>query len=235
MLNDQNAEYWQNYKPGEIPSPTQEPPEELLKSISGRALDIGTGDGKIAEKLAKRKLDVFGIDIAKNIIEANIKRNSKVDYSVQDITKRTTFPDNSFDLITSRYTLTNIHQESWESLGEEVFRILKPRGLFWVFEPLVSASYSERYRLSNYLLKDKNCVYVFSEKNLAEKIKKKEDLEDAIKQKKVIRIVKHYTREELENIFKELKLIQWRRAEVNSPSGFKIETFEGVFQKQQNQ
>lgn len=231
MLNKQNKRYWQNYKSGEVPSPDQSPPEELLSNIHGNVLDIGTGDGRLAEELAKRKLNVFGIDIAKNIIEENTKRSSKVNYSFQDITTKTVFPDSNFSLITSKYTLTNVHQESWEFLGNEIFRILKPGGFLWLFEPLVSSSYLERYKLSGYFLKDKNCFYVFSEKDLAKKIKKKEDLEEAIKQKKVIRIVKHYTKEELEEIFKCLHLIQWRKIQIISPSGFKIDTFEGVFRK----
>ncbi len=231
MLNKQNKEYWQNYKPGEIPSPSQEPPKKLLLNLTGNVLDIGTGDGNLAEKIATRDVKVYGIDIAENIIEENKKRKTKVIYSVQDITSKTSFPDNYFDLITFKYTLTNIHKESWTQLGSEIFRILRPQGMVWVFEPLVSESYLERYKLSNYFVEDKNCVYVFSEKDLAKKINNKEQLEEAIKQKKVIRVIKHYTKEELEFIFSKLKLSEWRKTHITSPSGFNIDTFEGVFKK----
>jgi len=232
MLNKQNKEYWQKYKPGEIPSPSKEPPEELINEIRGKILDVGTGDGDLAEKLAERGFRVFGIDIAENIIYENKKRNTNVEYSVQDIAKKTEFPDNKFDLILFQYTLTNIHKESWEFLGNEIFRILKPRGKVWVFEPLVSGGYKERYKLASYFIKDKNCVYVFSNKNLAEKIKTKKELKKAINDKKVTRIVKHYTKKEIERMFSKLKLIQDRKVEITSPSGFKINTFEGIFLKE---
>ncbi len=232
MLNKKNKEYWQNYKPGEIPSPSNEPPLMLLKDIKGRVLDVGTGDGVLAEKLTEKGFSVFGIDIAENIICENKKRNTKVEYSVQDITKKTDFPDNYFSLILFKYTLTNIHKESWKFLDEEIFRILEPHGKVWIFEPLVSEMYKERYRLASYFIEDKNCVYVFSEKDLAQKIKTKDDLERAIKENKVSRIIKHYEKEELSLIFERLKLIQNRKTEIISPSGFEIKTFEGIFSKE---
>ncbi len=231
MLNEKNKEYWQKYKPGEIPSPSHYPPKKLMDSIKGKVLDIGTGDGSLAEKLAKNGFQVFGIDIAENIILENRKRDTGVVYDIQDITKKTNFSDNSFDLIIFKYTLTNIHKESWKFLEEEVFRILKPRGKVWIFEPMVSESYKERYALASHFIDDKNCVYVFSEKNLAEEIKTKKDLEKAIEERMVSRIIKHYTEKELKLIFSKLKLIQNRRTQIISPSGFKIDTFEGVFSK----
>jgi ubiquinone/menaquinone biosynthesis C-methylase UbiE len=232
MLNEKNKEYWQNYKPGEVPSPSNEPPPVLLKDIKGRVLDIGTGDGVLAEKLAEKGFSVFGIDIAENIICENKKRNTKVEYSVQDITKRTNFPDNYFNLILFKYTLTNIHKESWEFLGEEIFRILEPHGKVWIFEPLVSEMYKERYSLASYFVEDKNCVYVFSEKSLAQKIESRSDLERAIEENKVSRIIKHYQEEELNLIFAKLKLVQSRKTQITSPSGFEIRTFEGIFSKE---
>jgi len=231
MLNEKNREYWQRYKPGKIPSPSQEPPENLINNIRGSILDVGTGDGSLAEKLAKKNYSIFGIDIAENIICENKKRKSSVNYSIQDITKKTTFPDDTFALIIFKYTLTNIHKESWNFLREEVFRILRPLGKVWFFEPIFSESYKERYRLASHFISDKNCVYVFSDKSLAEKVKTKEDLKKAIKEQKVSRVIKHYTKEEIETIFSNLKLIQSRKTQIISPSGFKINTLEGVFLK----
>ena len=234
MLNEKNKQYWQKYKPGEIPSPSNEPSLKLLKETKGNILDVGTGDGILAEKLAEKGFQVFGIDIAENIICENKKRDTTVEYSVQDITKKTNFPNNYFALILFKYTLTNIHKEAWEFLGEEIFRILKPNGKVWIFEPLVSEMYRERYRLSNYFVEDKNCVYVVSSetKTRVEKIKTRNDLEKAIKEDKVIRIIKHYTEEELSLIFSKLRLFQKRRVQTISPSGFKLNTFEGIFLKE---
>ena len=230
-LTKQNKKYWQSYKPGEIPSIPQDVPQKLLASITGPVLDVGVGDGKMAEEISEKGLDVYGIDIAENIIAENKKRKSKVIYSVEDIAQKTNFSDNFFDVILFKFTLTNIHKESWQSVNNEIHRILKPGGKVWVLEPMVSTSYNKRYKLAKNFIDDKHCVYVFHDKNLAEKIQTKEDLTRAIKNNEVSRIIKHYTIAELKEVFSKLKLADYRTINVVSPSGFAIETFEGVFEK----
>ena len=234
MLNNiaqQNLKYWQDYKPGEIPTVPLTPPEELLNDINGSILDVGTGDGVLAEELALKGFQVYGIDIAENIISENLKRKSKVNYSVQNISDKTNFPDNFFNFVIFRFTLTNIHKGSWGKLSDETFRILKPGGKIWLLEPLVSQSYKTRYELATNFVTDNNCVYVFYDKNLAEKINIKEDLEKAISEKRVSRIVKHYTLGELSQIFNKFRLADHRIIEVTSPSGFSLNTLEGIFEK----
>lgn len=230
-LSRKNTSYWQIYKPGEIPSVPVFPPEKLLSEISGLVLDVGTGDGVLAEEMASRNLEVYGIDIAINIIQENQKRDSKVKYSIQDITDKTDFPDNYFSLIVIRFVLTNIHKESWESLSSELYRVLKKNGKIWVLEPLVSDSYKSRYDLSKNFIEDSHCVYVFKDKELASKVKSIDDLNDAIKNDQVSRIVKHYTIEELNMIFDKFTLDQGREIDVKSPSGYSIKTFEGIYLK----
>lgn len=230
-LNSANKVYWQNYKAGEIPSVHNDIPNEILEDINGPILDVGTGDGTLAERLALDGFDVYGIDIAENIIEENKSRQSKVQYSIQDITTTTNFPDNFFDFIIFKFTLTNIHKESWEKVSSEIFRLLKPNGRLLIIEPLVSKSYQLRYELASNFVQDKNCLYVFKEKDLAKNINSKEELEQAIKNDQVSRIVKHYTIEEIKHIFDKLSIVDFRTLNIPSPSGYDINTFEGVFIK----
>lgn len=230
-ISERNRDYWQNYKPGEIPSVPVAPPIELLNEIIGPILDVGTGDGCLAEELSTKGLFVCAIDIARNIIEENSKRKSNVQYLVQDITSKTSFTDNYFGLLIFKFVLTNIHKDSWKSLGTEVNRVLNFGGKVWILEPLVSESYESRYRLAAQFLPDSHCVYVFNDKDLAEKIDTPKKLEEAIKDNKVSRIVKHYTIEELKSVFNDLKLVNSRQISVTSPSGFEINTFEGIFTK----
>lgn len=226
-----NIQYWQNYKPGEIPTFPASPPDKLLSCVDGPILDVGTGDGVLAEKLASKGFRVYGIDIAVNIVSENKKRKSKVEYSIRDITTKTDFADNFFDLVIFKFVLTNIHKKLWKGLGNEIFRILKPQGKIWLLEPLVSESYAKRYQLAANFVKDKNCAYVFFDKKLAEKINTKNELERAIKENKVSRIVKHYTIEELKQIFNKLELTDRRIFKATSPSGFTLNTIEGIFLK----
>ncbi len=230
-LNQQNRTYWQRYQPGKIPSVPQKPPRDLLDQINDPILDVGTGDGVLAEDLARKGFQVYGIDIATNIINANQIRSSRVTYSVQDITAATSFADDYFDLLIFRFILTNIHKTKWKKLGDEVFRILKPGGKVWVLEPLVSPSYRQRYRLASHFVKDQHCVYVFFDPHLAEKVTTKKDLQKAIQENLVSRVAKHYTINELKRVFRQLALTDHRTIPVTSPSGFVINTFEGVFSK----
>lgn len=230
-LNLQNIKYWQQYTPGKVPSVPQSVPLELLKNLNGPILDVGTGDGLLAENLSHKGLTVFAIDIAKNIIEENKKRTSRVDYSIQNITAKTTFPSEYFDLIIFKFTLCNIHRESWKKLGKEIYRILKPGGKMWILEPLVSESYNERYKLAANFIKDPHCVYVFNDKEVAAKVKTSADLKEAIRQNQVSRIIKHYTKDELVSIFSKLVLVDSRTLEIPSPSGYPINSFEGIFSK----
>ncbi|MFA5828425.1 MAG: class I SAM-dependent methyltransferase [Candidatus Shapirobacteria bacterium] len=230
-LNQENKKYWQKYKTGEIPSVPNLPPTTLLDNIHGPILDIGTGDGALAEQLAVQGHEVEAIDLAENIVRANMTRNSKVRYSLQDITQGTNFDGAYFDLAIFRFTLTNIHKESWRELGVEINRILKPTGKVWILEPLVSESYRRRYLLASKFIDEPHCVYVFKDKELAEKINTEAKLKQALANDLVSRIVKHYTIDELKSIFNTLKLNDHRVIEIISPSGFIIKTFEGVFSK----
>lgn len=230
-LTYQNKLYWQNYQPGAIPSVPELPPESVLANVHGPVLDVGTGDGVLAEHLATLGHTVFGIDIAQNIIAANQSRRSQVAYSVQDITHKTRFASHLFSLILFRFTLTNIHRDAWPGVGREVARLLKPGGQVWLLEPLVSASYSKRYRLAKHFLTEPHSVYVFCAKELAETITTKRQLAEAIGTHQVARIVHHFTRPELIGLFAPLALHHQRVIQITSPSGFTIRTFEGVFVK----
>ena len=75
-----NLQYWQKYKPGEIPTFPASPPEKLLNCIKGPILDVGTGDGVLAEELADKGFLIYGTDIAVNIVNENKKENQKLNF-----------------------------------------------------------------------------------------------------------------------------------------------------------
>lgn len=229
-LQAKNNSYWQNYAPGAIPTSPLRPPEDLLAKIKGPVLDLGCGDGAMAEELSQ-KFTVYAADVSKKVIAENLKRKSPVTYSVEDITEKTSFKNAFFDLLLLKYVLTSIHKESWANLGKEVFRILKPGGYIWLSEPLVSESYTDRYALASELLTDKNCAYVFKQPDMAEKIKTTAQVKNALAQGLVIRVVKHYTLEELQEIFTDFSLVDHKVIKTKSPSNYTINTVEAIFQK----
>lgn len=228
-LSEKNQNYWKKYKPGEIPSVPQLPPKSLLDEIKGPILDVGTGDGKLAEELAEQGLEIYAADVIESVINENLARKSKVHYKLADITTILPYPGSFFDLVIFKFVLTNIHKDAWENVGNEVARVLKPSGFVWCLEPLVSKSYEQRYQLAEPFVHDQHCAYVFKDKNSAEKINTPKQLQAAITNGQVSRVIKHYTLEELKQVFAKFSLENYKTFDIVSPSGFELNTFEGVF------
>ncbi len=138
-----NKEYWKKVSADQTTSVDILPSDKELSYISkgGKVLDVGCGDGKLAEWLSERSFSVNATDINQNAINANKKRDTKVTYSLQDITSKTTFPDHFFDLLCFRFTLANIHRDEWPSTKTEIERLVSPKGFIWLAEPLFSTDY----------------------------------------------------------------------------------------------
>ena len=112
----------------------------LIKAINPQKdysmLDVATGTGDVAFKLAPKSQHVKGIDIASNMIDlANKKKDKKnfsnVDFLVGDA-ENLPFEDNSFDVITIAYGYRNISNQ--EKALKEFNRILKSNGRLFILE-----------------------------------------------------------------------------------------------------
>ena len=112
----------------------------LVKSIQPQKshimLDVATGTGDVAFKLAPKTEKVTGIDIASNMIDlANKKKNKKralnVDFLVGDA-ENLPFEDNTFDVITIAYGYRNISDQP--KALKEFNRILKKEGRLFILE-----------------------------------------------------------------------------------------------------
>lgn len=101
----------------------------LLPFVPGRqaAWDCGTGNGQVAQVLAGYFDQVYATDISKQQIE-QARPHKKIRYSVQSA-ESTSFPDNTFDLITVAQA---IHWFDFEAFYREVNRTLKHRGIIAV-------------------------------------------------------------------------------------------------------
>jgi len=88
-------------------------------------LDIGCGDGKVAELYKQKAKNVFGIDISAQALEVAEKRGIKV--AIQDLNDMPLkFPDDFFDYV----ILTDVVEHVINPIGllKEVKRILKKDG-----------------------------------------------------------------------------------------------------------
>lgn len=106
-----------------------------LEQVSkGKVLEIGCGAGTFARALKRYRpdLEVFGCDLSKRSIELAKKIGGDISYSQADV-YQLPFNKNAFDAVVSF--------DVWEHLEEpvvafqEVFRVLKPKGIFHFYVP----------------------------------------------------------------------------------------------------
>lgn len=91
------------------------------------ALDIATGNGQVAHKLSRFFKTVYGIDISQNQL-ANAISAQNIIYKVA-AAEDTSFENHKFDLITVAQA---VHWFEFDSFYKEIYRILKPDGIFAV-------------------------------------------------------------------------------------------------------
>ena len=91
------------------------------------ALDVATGNGQVAGKLSDYFDKVYAIDISTKQLDNAIQKDNII-YSEQPA-EHTNFSDKQFDLITVAQA---IHWFDFDAFYKEVYRILKPDGVFAV-------------------------------------------------------------------------------------------------------
>lgn len=92
-----------------------------------RALDVATGNGQVAEKLARHFEKVYGTDISEKQLENAVQKDNIV-YKVAKA-EETDFEGSTFDLITVAQA---IHWFEFDAFYKEIYRLLKSEGVFAV-------------------------------------------------------------------------------------------------------
>ncbi|RDW17898.1 class I SAM-dependent methyltransferase [Oceanobacillus chungangensis] len=98
------------------------------------ALDIATGGGHAAKKLAPNVKKVFATDITKEMLEntaMHLQSYPNINYVIADA-ESLPFLDNSFDIITCR--IAAHHFPNPDRFIQEVERVLKPNGSFLLID-----------------------------------------------------------------------------------------------------
>jgi ubiquinone/menaquinone biosynthesis C-methylase UbiE len=93
--------------------------ENVLKLLEGKVLDLGCGENELIERYRKKG----GIGIGADIVNYN-----KVDVVLNG--KRLPFNDESFDCVTIVASLNHIPRSEREVFMHEIYRVLKPGGMF---------------------------------------------------------------------------------------------------------
>ena len=106
---------------------------QLLCSGKGqRVLEIGCGTGRLVDYLSRCGFNVSGIDIAPSAILWGLSFFPYRDLRIASATA-TSFPDNAFDVVVS-FDLIE-HLQSVDLHIEEVKRVLKPGGIYFLKTP----------------------------------------------------------------------------------------------------
>ncbi len=104
-----------------------------LLSPDDIVLDIGTGNGVIAHKVAKISTNVTGVDISPEmLVHAQRNGQSNPKFMVGDA-KQLSFSDNAFSKAFSRMMFHGLVEGS-DRAASEIYRILQPGGLFVISE-----------------------------------------------------------------------------------------------------
>lgn len=182
----------------------------------GKVVDIGCGRGGTSKAVSENGFDVCGIDINASTIEQNQTTFPGIDFKVANLHEGIPLPDNSQDGALLSFVLCSmIGVEQRQALFKEINRVLKPGGVLWLNEPLVSDSFAVQYKLSKEL--------GINETNVAIIVRKpdgtSESLTELIEDPQIERFVKHFTREEIEALLSDsFEVLSVNQAVTASPN-----------------
>ncbi len=128
----------------------------MLRTKSGKALDLGCGTGNYTLELKRRGFDVIGLDASEGMLR--IARSKGLN-CIKGNAYSLPFPDESFDLVLSVTMFEFIHEP--EKVLAEIYRVLKPggevligtmngRSLWFLFKRLKSLFTETAYRYARF-------------------------------------------------------------------------------------
>jgi len=117
--------------------------DEIVSELkSGTILDLGTGPGYLPIEIVKRApaIKVDGIDLTRKFIKI-AQENSmragfagKLHFEVMDAAKQKA-EDNFYDMVFSSGMIHALSSQRVAKIVKECYRVLKPGGKLWIFDP----------------------------------------------------------------------------------------------------
>jgi ubiquinone/menaquinone biosynthesis C-methylase UbiE len=124
--------------------------EEIVAHLpAGTILDIGTGPGYLPIEIAKRSSDVriIGVDLSRKLIDlarsnaARACQSDRLQFKLGNA-GRIEFEDSVFDMVISTGMLHSL--KAPVKVIQEMYRVLKPGGEAWIFDPARVSSAVDR-------------------------------------------------------------------------------------------
>jgi ubiquinone/menaquinone biosynthesis C-methylase UbiE len=103
--------------------------DDFMERLPANAhiLDAGCGAGIPISQILSERFHVTGVDFSEAQVELAKKNVPGAEFLCEDMTKLT-FPNNTFDGITSYYAIIHIPREEHQALLANFYRMLKPDG-----------------------------------------------------------------------------------------------------------
>ncbi len=108
---------------------------ESIKKI----LDFGCGPGKVAERMAKIKPEsqIIAVDQSQNMLDIAMKEHNKenIDYRLIEQNQLKEIEKNSIDCVVLCFVIiNNSDKDRIKTIFQEIFRVLKKGGKFFIFD-----------------------------------------------------------------------------------------------------
>ena len=103
--------------------------ENIAIDRDTKVLDLCCGAGQTTKFLVQRSDDVTGLDISP-VALARAKNNVPEAKYVEGLAQNIPLPDNQFDLVHTSSALHEMTPRELEQIFKEVYRVLKPGGIF---------------------------------------------------------------------------------------------------------
>ncbi len=119
---DKKEKYLNSFEKGKFLS--------LLPEIKNKKiLDVGAGTGRVSLSLSLAGAQVTALDVSEKILEV-LKRKNKNIITIVGEAENLPFEKENFDVIVSAFLI--VHLKDPKIFFDEVYRVLKPNGLFLV-------------------------------------------------------------------------------------------------------
>jgi SAM-dependent methyltransferase len=109
-----------------------------------RILDVATGTGWAARRIAARGATVTGVDLGTEVIEAAKELSSNIDFRVGDA-EALPFPDNHFDAVISTFGV--MFARDPEAVATELARVVRPGGRVSLANWAIGGSVHDMFQL----------------------------------------------------------------------------------------
>jgi ubiquinone/menaquinone biosynthesis C-methylase UbiE len=124
----------------------QQHADNLRAGSDDLILDAGTGTGNVAVILLAQGARVVGIDFCEDALERCRQKDPRGDFRFGDLTQQLDFQSNHFDKVSCCNVFQFLDPAVHELTFSELFRVLKPGGLFAITVFATGFSSIEVYR-----------------------------------------------------------------------------------------